>query len=488
MKFLAKLERTAIGWWLIALCLLFFVLRFPSFIEPYWYGDEGIYEVIGQSMDHGRLLYRDIWDNKPPLLYVVYALAQGDQPTIKILSLVAGIVSLVIFFFLSQKIVKKTKLSLLLSLLYVLLLGTPLLEGNIANAEDFILLPILLAGLLIYQLAFVKTNKPHLSLLKTPYPWAGLLLGIAFLFKIVAIFDTIAFILFLYFLKRIPTKQYVLSFLAGFLAPFLVIVLYFLVQGGLVDFIQSAFFGNIDYVGWQNSFLGIPQGLLILKTILLLALIFLIYKKRKLFSEPVLFVFLWFLFSLYNVFFSERPYTHYVIILLPSFCLLLGLLITNQTKRIRQVIAGSLLVSLVILYLQFHFDFKRPYEYYQNALQFVTGHKDIENYQSFFDPKVPRDYAVATFIQTHTKSSDNVYLWGNNPQIYALSHKLPLGKYTVAYHVNQDIAVKQTQHALNKGKPKYIIILTETQPLPFNIPLYIMRYSITGATIYERSF
>ena len=109
MKFLSRLERTKTAWGVIVLCIVFIFLRFPSVIEPYWYGDEGVYEVIGQAMNQGSVLYRDIWDNKPPLLYLVYALSHGDQPTVKIISLFVGLFSVLAFFYLSKKLFKKSK-------------------------------------------------------------------------------------------------------------------------------------------------------------------------------------------------------------------------------------------------------------------------------------------------------------------------------------------------------------------------------------------
>ncbi|HXS15287.1 MAG TPA: hypothetical protein VN711_04105, partial [Candidatus Saccharimonadales bacterium] len=71
---LLRLQKSSHFWFLLAASLVFFLLRFPSFFEPYWYGDEGIYEVIGYGLTHGRLLYQGIWDNKPPLLYLIYAI------------------------------------------------------------------------------------------------------------------------------------------------------------------------------------------------------------------------------------------------------------------------------------------------------------------------------------------------------------------------------------------------------------------------------
>jgi hypothetical protein len=500
MKFLARLEKKTFIWSLIALCFVFAFLRLPSLNEPYWYGDEGIYEVIGLAMNHGHLLYRDIWDNKPPLLYVMYALSQGDQPTIKTLSLIIGILTIIAFYFLSQKLFNKQKVSILITSLFVLLFATPILEANIANAEDFILLPIILAGLIIYQ--YSNSSKPY-----TPNPkplfLAGLLLGLAFLFKIVAIFDLAAFLLFI-LISNLPSnlsygalKKTFLSrqmifplkkILIGFLIPFVISVLFFLLNHALLDFLRAAFLSNFDYVGWKNSYLGIPQGLLIIKLLFLSGGIYLIIANRKRLSSAVLFILLWLILSLFNVYFSGRPYTHYAIVLLPSFCLFVGLLFTNAKLRNKINVLVGIIILVTILSFNFGFNLQRSYAYYQNVLQFDTGQKNYEAYQSFFDQKVPRDYTVATFISTHTSPNDSVFIWGNNPEIYALSHKVPIDKYTVAYHILQNNAFDQTQQAINKKKPKYIIVLSESQPLPFVIPLYIMRYTITGATIYERSF
>src|ERR1051326_55110 len=98
MKFLAKLEKQRVTWFLIITLFLFFLLRLPSLFEPYWYGDEGIYQVIGSALRNGRQLYSGIWDNKPPVLYLIYALFNGDQAGVRFFSLFFGIASVCIFF------------------------------------------------------------------------------------------------------------------------------------------------------------------------------------------------------------------------------------------------------------------------------------------------------------------------------------------------------------------------------------------------------
>ena len=104
IKLIDKVEKSKTFWSLLAIFLFFFLLRLPSLIEPNWYGDEGIYQIIGIAINNGSLLYTDIWDNKPPLLYLTYALFQGDQAGVRMFSLVIGMMTVWIFFSLSQKL------------------------------------------------------------------------------------------------------------------------------------------------------------------------------------------------------------------------------------------------------------------------------------------------------------------------------------------------------------------------------------------------
>jgi len=46
------------AWAILILISIFILLRLPSLVEPYWYGDEGIYQVIGKALNSGRVLYR----------------------------------------------------------------------------------------------------------------------------------------------------------------------------------------------------------------------------------------------------------------------------------------------------------------------------------------------------------------------------------------------------------------------------------------------
>ncbi|HSW98019.1 MAG TPA: glycosyltransferase family 39 protein [Candidatus Saccharimonadales bacterium] len=492
MKFLTKLEKNIEVWFLLIISFVFFLLRLPSLFEPLWYGDEGIYEVIGIGLNHGRLLYRDIWDNKPPLLYVLYAIVQSDQPVIRFVSLLFGLASVILFYFLVKKLFLKSRTLYVSTSIFTFLLAIPLLEGNIANAENFIMPLILGSGLLIINLQKNHTKNGNFFILFC----SGLLLGLAFLFKVVAIFDLAAFTLFLIVqIKTINIKQMKIIFFeliplyVGVIIPVLITLLFFALHHALPDFIHSAFLSNVGYVSYGNQFhiLGvqIPQGLLLLKLIILGLFCAVLFTKRAKISPTTQFILLWLAFSIFSALFSQRPYTHYLLVLLTSSCLCIGILLQKTKSQFLSI--GIFFLMAMYFLTNFSF-YNKNIGYYRNFLAFVTNNEDTTTYRAFFDGSTPRDYALADFLKTKLQSNDQVFLWGNNAQLYALVNKLPAGKYIVAYWINSSRqTIMETQMALHKQNPRFIIIMPNAGPIPYSLKGYSQRLIINYAVIYEKS-
>lgn len=512
MKYLAKLEKNKVFWLLLGLSLLFFLLRIPSLIEPNWYGDEGIYQVIGKALKDGRKLYTEIWDNKPPILYIVYAIFNGDQFLVRTFSLLIGILTLLLFYKLAIRILINHRASIISTFIFTVLLATPVLEGNIANAENFLLAPIITAGIIIYGVSHIGDNSKKLN---QKLILAGFLLGLAFMLKTVAIFDFLAFFLFIIIfklpqntqLRKLNLKFYkfriklhyltiselkklvnksLLHYIIAFLIPVFITALYFISNNNFYDFASAVFLSNINYVGVENKLL-FPQGLLIFKIIALLISIYIIFLKRNSFSKSQIFVLIWFVVSIFNTNFSGRPYTHYTLLLLPSWTLLIGLLFTKLTRQIRYLFIFLLVTVVIFVNNIFKPDVEKSIKYYDNALAFIFDKKDIITYREFFDYKTTRDYEVASFIKSHTNSTERILIWGDNPQIYILSEKLPVGKYTVSYHIYQnDMALNSTYNAIVTDKPKYIIILNEARSFPFSLSNYSPIFLFSESIVYER--
>lgn len=501
---IAKLfQKQKEGWLLLILGMLFFFIRFPSLFEPYWYGDEGIYEVIGKALRSGRILYQGIWDNKPPVLYILYAIADADQFIVRAMSLIAGLLAVISFYYLSRMLFTNRGLNIVLTAVFAFLFATPILEGNIANAENFMLFPIITGGFLLYR--YMKKMhherpqyflKQNLSLF-----FSGLLIGVAFLTKTVAIFDFSAFLLFIFFLTYPKKNQFSVGgikngmraffmiggiALGGFLLPLGITVLYFLFHGALFDFLSASFFTNIGYVSYGNSLI-IPQGYVLVKLLLLLVALFIIFMKRNRLSHEELFVLLWVTFSVFSVFFSQRPYTHYVLMGLPSLVLLLGLIFSEKKRQLLYIFLSAILFFLVIFYFRLN-NRLNILPYYKNFISYLSGRKDTVSYRSFFDKNTPRDYEVASYIKTNLKKKNSpIFVWGNSAQIYPLSQTLPPGRYTVAYHIigNQK-RIDETAKAMHTNPPSFVILLPDYSTYPFSLNGYVYRGTVEDTAIYER--
>ena len=185
--------------WLVVFSV---VLRITSWFEPYWYGDEGIYLVLGQALRRGLVFYRDIHDNKPPLLYLLAAVAGGVTWFRVILTVWFG-ATVVVFYRLMEKLFPKNKLAWYLSTI-TMILGTTATEGNIANAEIFMIGPIMLAMLMALRQTPASAKA---SAGKRNWLLVGLLMAVAFLFKAPAGADLAALLIWLVDFKRITLKK-----------------------------------------------------------------------------------------------------------------------------------------------------------------------------------------------------------------------------------------------------------------------------------------
>lgn len=477
------------AWIIIIFIFIFILLRLPSLIEPYWYGDEGIYQVIGKALSSGRILYQEIWDNKPPLLYYIYAIFNGDQFLVRSFSLLIGGLSVGAFYFLGKEIFKKRKSIIVSTLIYLFFLGSPFIEGNIANAENFMHLPIILAAFFIIK--FKKSFRLKYILL------SGFLMSIAFSIKIVAIFEFIAFFIFLFVLNKNELIENKLKnllkvnrirvgglYLLGVLILPVLFSLYFLYVNAFTDFLSGVLSENIDYIGVGNNFI-FPMGILLIKILITLSLLLIVFAKRKKISRYNLLIYLWLIFSLFSTFFSHRPYFHYVLMSALPFSYLIGSIFEFDKHRLLKIIVAVIL--MIIIYTNFGI-YKKTISYYENYINFVFFNKKINDYQAFFDVNTPRDYELVRFIEILTKDKDSdVFLWSDSGQIYAMLGMLPPGKYIVAYHITYyNNAVSYMIEQISKTKPRYIIRTKDSPEFRNFLPSYVLKYKILNSDIYER--
>jgi hypothetical protein len=448
---------------LLLIFTLVLLLRLPSLFEPYWYGDEGIYFAVAETLRRGGVLYRDIIDNKTPLIYYLFTLA-SNQVRIRLLACLWVLGASLTVYFLGQLLFSQTG-GLISAAVCGILTSLPLLEGNIANGELFFILPTTLAAFLAFR--FAKNNFKSISLV-----WlAGFCFGLGFFFKFPAIFDAVATGLFLLIIgsslnfKKVVTIQVFL--LIGVATAVLPFVTYFWAMGAFQDFLNASFFNNLSYtVAWEDGFFS-PKILLLIKGVVGSFLISLLWIFRLRIPAENLLIWAWLFFSFLGATLSSRPYPHYLIQVVPSFSLLIAAVLRQQRYLLVNLISVFLAVTATIKSLNLAPSvLGHQFEYYQNFKDYILEKKRIKDYFSFFDPVTIRNYRVAAYLRKETYPTDKIFIWGDEALIYKLAQRQAAGRFVVAHHINEITKAKQeTIIALQKEKPKYILVV---KPIKFD--------------------
>jgi hypothetical protein len=470
---------------LIVLILLFIILRLPSLFEPIWYGDEGIYLTLGQAVRKGWLLYNQIHDNKPPTLYYFAAIAQTVSG-FRLLLAVWMIPTIYVFYLLSQKFLS-LRLAQLATLFFLVVTSVPFFEGNIANSEIFMLLPTILAVYLIYSL-----NSIHKSYFI--YLISGFLLGFAFTIKVpVAVEFGFLFVWIILTSRRFDYRE-IFIFSAAFSLPILLYSLFFFIKGAFNNFIFAALLQNFGYLSsWvTGSHSGSATGSGLITRALILAVFWVfiyILFYRKTISRPIAFVSFWFSAAIFGALLSTRPYPHYLIQVLPSLTLLLFLVFDKHLKNFCRRYLVILLAFSVFIFFHFHFYTYPVFSYYRNFYSHLTTLNSAD-YRRFFGSEVNNTYAIAAYIKANTSPTEKIFVWGDNPFVYVLSDRLPVGRFTVAYHIVDFNQYQTVSDQLRVDFPNYIIYYPQSSRPFSQLDDFISRFyfpiNTFGSTVIYR--
>jgi len=425
----------------MVILFLIFVLRFPSLFEPFWYGDEGIFAAVGRNLNLGGTLYKDAWDNKPPMIYLTYAaIFNFFGVSMFWLRLVAAVVVLAtaaIVYEIAQATIG-TRRALAAAFIFGFLTSLRIIEGNLALTEIFMILPISLA-----MLAAIKRNFDYLSLAV-----AGFLIAVASLYKQVGALEAAALGIFL-FLTAANFWEFIKKGIAltiGFVIPYVVTFAYFASKGLVNDYIFGAYTYYRIYLGESPKYAVLVN---ISKILPIAAAIFYgLWKKFRGKKVETSFLFiLWGAFSFLGSYFSGRTYGHYLVQAIPAISLLLAQIrFPNNNNFFRSINKASIVfaifffIPLIFLTRLLFSDFisggpVNQIKYFRNFVDHATGHKTLTAYNDFFDSNVNIVNALADAINQRGAKGSSVYIWGDLPWLYAIVDAQNPVRYVTSFHV-----------------------------------------------------
>jgi 4-amino-4-deoxy-L-arabinose transferase-like glycosyltransferase len=455
---------------LLALCALPLLFLAPMLNAPFE-PDEGVYGTIARGWLHGAIPYRDLWDNKGPLLFLWYAasfLTLGESTlSPRIFAALAAGLS-VPFVWAAARTLLDSRLAALAATLFALSFLNIYIQVT-ANAEVFMLLP-LTAGLWAFALG-ARSQSPW------PFLAAGVLTSLAVFTRQSALWALIGYgawlaILFLRHREERPRLLRAgIALAAGAALAAVPFAAYFAAHGALYDLWYAMFEFNWFRAGESAFYMKLIPPILgnpvpLVGGLVFWALAALGVWRLALRGDRFAWLILSFLVS------SEaaaqtmgRLFPHYSIHLMPGAALAgaLGLAyVWERWQEGRRALAVALAATALVTLGAAVFVYAQPTpaerfeaEYWWRAQGSIVAPE------------------IAEAVATMTQPGDYVYEWGTRSQIYFLADRQPASRWlhNRAYRVDKSIMAEVIAD-LEEKQPKVILLTVGRHP-PAELAAYL---------------
>jgi 4-amino-4-deoxy-L-arabinose transferase-like glycosyltransferase len=447
---------------LLLLVMIFSILIRLPYLQVPLERDEGGYAYIAWRMEQGELPYRDIFDNKPPLIYFIYLLIFKvfgySLGAIHFFLMIWVLAEAVLLYFFCRQLFPEPAIALIAAAIFSLLAGEPGVFGCSANTEIFMLLPII--GSYIFLLKHEEGQRVKWLVI------CGLLNGIAFMIKPVGLYNFAGIIIYLSYkafkecgLKCLAKK--ILFLAAGFILMPALLFVYFWSQGAAAEFIYGTFGYNLDYLAVGGSWLDQEVIMtfwrrfsFILRSDLFFWLICLYAFVSGYRTEKKIFVLLsaWLVMSSLGVAAGKRFFPHYFLQLMPPVAIgaAWGLRRLFDSKSLALKLS---LISLVIFVpLQGNYQYLFKYTPEEISTKIYTVNPFVEA------------RPIAAYVAAQTSPYDTIAILGSEPEILYYARRKSASKYIYFHHIlwRKDPAeVLAAQHEavreIENNRPRYII-------------------------------
>lgn len=423
------------------------------------YQDGAIFLYVGQMWRQGFIPYLQVFDNKPPGIFLLTAIASITPHAFWLLAFMEFL------FAMGCVLAVRKTLGMALAPPQTVFFGT-IATALIVNLrfygtgntpESYMLAPMA-ASMLVFAYSLQSGKLRHVF-------FAGVCSGLACMFKPFALSVFMAQIVFAA-CKRTPTARHallsVLANLAGALSAWAPIFIYFAGHHALKPMLDASFFYNIHYgVAAQPKalvlFTELPATLLPLSTLIGCVLMGLVALRKLPSRKPSArgdlwsLTLLWFAFSLALVLLAGRGYRHYFLSLMPSLGLAAGLVFWSleehePNKGLRLAVC-ALLLSPVLM---------------TDITGFALVIHDYEDLALRRPIETPVDVAAAQ-LQRIAAPSSTVFVWGFEPSIFSSTHlrnafRFPTSQYIYDSPRSYEEVGQEVLTGMKTTPPDYVVL------------------------------
>ncbi len=427
----------------LATFVLGIALRAPTFCRPLLSDDEAIYAATADALQRGDLLYRDVVDHKPPLIYHLYqagfaVFGRYDTQAAHTLVILSVLLTAGFLFAIGSRQGPQARSIGLAAAALFLVFSTTWhdYDALAANCELFLLAPQTVAAwLLLRDLATPAGGARGLAI----HLAVGALIGTSALFKyqgLTFLGASVGLLLWWVILRRAPRSWALaraLCQVVGALLPAAVYLLWCVAAGNAAATIYWFKF-NFSYVGAgltgltalsrglrRTALIGgaalVPYALGLAGAVTAAAGVARVL-RRRLSAErlaegdvpppSMTLGLLWLVTSAVALKTGGRFFGHYFHLLLPPLCLLAA----PSFSRLWQKNRSSRAILAVLCALP-------------AALFFVLATSG-RSVAADLDEREPPYAEVAARIARLTTGDERIFVWGNSPQLYVLARR-PMG-------------------------------------------------------------
>lgn len=416
--------------------------------------DSAVFQIMGRGMVEGQVIYKDLFDHKGPIMYVINAIAYLISPQIGLFIVEVSLIYIgTLFIFKTSKIFTNEKTSFIMALFYLMLLFLYIWGGNFT--EEYAMTFVSIALFCIEKIIYEKKHN------KTLWIIIGLTFALTIFIKptYIAIWIAFGIAYLIYSIKENKIKElitYIMYMLLGTLIVAIPILIYLLVNNDISDFIKSFFTMNMQYS--TSTLSEKKKAFLLLITYykylnfciigIICNLVILVDKNIK--YENKIFITSFYVISVILTCWAPRAFQHYLMQLAPTitFELIMFLYliskIQNKDKKLPKKILINSIYIIATIYLILITSL---------TISKKLGVKsDVAKESEIIKEKLDK-------VKSQLEKNDEIIVLGNEPYYYIYLEKYPKFKYFFQIPIiSYDEQIKQdTQNYILNEKPKAII-------------------------------
>ncbi len=510
--------------------LLAGVVRIPSLLQPIG-PDQGIMAVIGEGVLNGGVPYRDYFEMASPAIFFTYALMfKIFGPIMAAIPATDMLVSMLttFFVFMLARAVWDRKVGYAAALFFALFSSGVRLgmhaNGDIAfgtfwyiaQRETF-MLPLLTLSF-YFVLDRGKESRKFWRLVV-----AGLLAGLAFVYKFPAMLFFMCLLLYVnagfLFDKERKSFQSLLidntALISGFVLSLVPFIVFFTMKGAMNDMTEIIFkyvysvYGQLEHsnigiikVGLTHTIFVAAENF-ILWIFFIVSTVYIIGNERK--KESLLMV-SWALAAVLYVISHKEFFGYHYLIILPPFSVLTGYgvvkaMSTSFDRRCaftwaagKAVVVCAILANLIVFAALIHMHYTKFYFYAADKISKETYYDFFTAYPKH-DYSFSADYKVAQYIMNNTDKDDMIYtLGGIESAIHFLTKRKSPSRFIYSWILfNYDHSKVKEAEAfreellgdLKAKTPKYIVTVRSLETFKKHAAIYTF---VRNNYVLEKTF